>query len=858
MAYESTADIVGYGGAAGGGKGLALDTPIPTPTGWTRMGHIVPGDELFDESGNVCRVTAVSEINLRPCYRLTFDDGSTIVADDVHRWVTFNAKELAALTRRDPDWQAQRRAQRPSRATGNKSEKFAASLAARNAARAAATAKLPLPTGTMRDTLELFNTLRTSTGRTNHAIKVCGALTMPDAALPVPAYTLGAWLGDGSSRNGQITGIDPEVWTNIEADGFSVRHYDWSNQAHNVLGLQARLRDAGVLQNKHIPMRYLRASFEQRLALLQGLMDTDGHAATDGGCEYDGVNDRLVWDVYELVLSLGIKATLQVGEAKLQGRYISPKYRVKFMTDLPVFRIARKLQRLGIKTARRVSKFRYLVSCEPISPVPTRCISVDSATRQYLAGVGFIPTHNTDLVCGKAVTKHKRVLVIRYEKAQTEGIIQRLSEIIGNTDGLNSQKGIWKTSVGTAPLIEFGGLDNPGDERRWQGRPHDLKCFDEVTEQREDQVRFIMGWTRTSDPSLHPQVVMTFNPPTTTEGRWVIKFFAPWLDKKHPNPAKPGELRWFTTIGDDHDYEVPDGRPFVLLDDGTFLYEFDEDDYPPERIIRPKSRTFIPARVTDNKFYMASGYVSQLQSLPEPLRSQMLYGDFQAGIEDDPWQVIPTTWVEAAMARWQNLQVKPRMDSVGVDVARGGRDNTVIARRHGNWYDVPLTYPGSQTPNGPSVAGLVIAATRDKAPQHVDVIGVGSSPYDFLVESGQQALGVNVAEKATRTDKSGRLHFANLRSQLWWMMREALDPDSNNGIALPPDDRLKADLCAPLWRMKGATIQVESREEIMDRIGRSPDFASAYILAQLDTPRLDDLPGNSPQQRRRKEYDPYA
>lgn len=464
----------------------------------------------------------------------------------------------------------------------------------------------------------------------------------------------------------------------------------------------------------------------------------------------------------------------------------------------------------------------------------------------------------SDLVCGKALTKHKRVLVIRREKAQTEGILQRLGEIVGGTGGLNAQKGIWRVPVGTCPLIEFGGLDNPGDERRWQGRPHDLKCFDEATEMREDQVRFIMGWTRTSDPTLHPQVIMTFNPPTTSEGRWVIDFFGPWLDKKHPNPAQPGELRWFTTIGDDQDYEVPDGRPFVLSATGEFIYDFDASDYKPEQVIQPKSRTFIPARVTDNKFYMASGYLSQLQALPEPLRSQMLYGDFNAGVTDDPWQVIPTAWVEAAMARWRMPDRKPRMDSVGVDVARGGKDNTVIARRHGMWFDIPLTYPGSQTPDGPTVAGLTIAAMRDAAPLHIDVIGVGSSPYDFLRDAGQQAIGVNVAEKATTTDKSGRLRFANLRTQLWWKFREALDPANNTGIALPNDSRLKADLCAPCWRLKGSEIQVESREEIIDRIGRSPDFAAAYCLALIDTPRLVDVPGYGQRPEKRREYNPYA
>ena len=252
--------------------------------------------------------------------------------------------------------------------------------------------------------------------------------------------------------------------------------------------------------------------------------------------------------------------------------------------------------------------------------------------------------------------------------------------------------------------------------------------------------------------------------------------------------------------------------------------------------------------------------MATLQSLPEPLRSQMLYGDFNAGIEDDPWQVIPTAWVEAAQARWKRPDKLAAMDSLGVDVARGGRDCTILARRHGMWFDEPLVYPGEATPDGPKVAGLTMGAMRDQAVIHIDVIGVGSSPYDFLNEANQQVVGVNVSESAQGLDKSGRLRFKNLRSELWWHMREALDPANNTGIVLPPDPRLLADLCAPTWELTGSTIQVASREQIMDKIGRSPDFGSAYVLALIDTPKraaMRALLGGGSNAARR-EYDPYA
>lgn len=446
----------------------------------------------------------------------------------------------------------------------------------------------------------------------------------------------------------------------------------------------------------------------------------------------------------------------------------------------------------------------------------------------------------TDLACGLSLTAHEKTAVFRQNGTELTGVIDRLTGLLGGRDGFNGADKIWRvvTPDGKARQIELGSFPNVGDEIKYQGRPHDLLVFDEAANMREAAVRFLMGWLRTTTPGQRCRALMTFNPPTTAEGRWIIKFFAPWLDKKHPRPAKPGELRYFATNPETgEDMEVPDKRAFVLVN-GQRLYEFDPDDHMPTDIIRPMSRTFIPSRVSDNPYLMGTGYVSTLQSLPEPLRSQMLKGDFNAGIKDDPWQVIPTAWVDEAMLRWEKPHRKPPMDSMGVDVARGGSDNTIIARRHGMWFDEPLTYAGKETPDGPSVAGLVVGALRDGAPIHIDVIGVGASPYDFLNTAKQHVIGVNVAESATRTDKSGRLRFANLRSQLYWMMREALDPANNTGIALPPEPQLLADLTAPKWELQGSTIRVESREEIIKRIGRSPDWASAYILALIETPTM--------------------
>jgi len=234
---------------------------------------------------------------------------------------------------------------------------------------------------------------------------------------------------------------------------------------------------------------------------------------------------------------------------------------------------------------------------------------------------------------------------------------------------------------------------------------------------------------------------------------------------------------------------------------------------------------------------MASGYIATLMALPEPLRSKMLYGDFKAGREDNAYQVIPSAWVDAAMARWE-ARAEPQVpvDALGVDVARGGKDKTCLAPRRGKWFARVHAVPGTQTPDGQSVAALAVLHAKNKCMVTVDVIGVGASAYDFLRESGNiRCRAFNGANKSNRTDKSGQLRFVNRRAESYWLFRESLDPASGEEqVCLPLDPELKADLCAPTWRMTPSGIQVEAKEDLAKRIGRSPDKGDAVVMAALD------------------------
>lgn len=420
----------------------------------------------------------------------------------------------------------------------------------------------------------------------------------------------------------------------------------------------------------------------------------------------------------------------------------------------------------------------------------------------------------SDLLLGLAFTFHAKSIIFRREYPQLKDIVERSQEIAGGFGKFNGHNLVWKTRDGRS--LEFGAVQHENDASKYQGRPHDLKAFDELPNFTEFQYRFLIGWNRTVKKGQRTRVVGAGNPPTNADGEWVIRRWRPWLDRQHPNPARPGELRWFAMVDGD-DIEVEDSTPFH--------HKGDE--------IRPKSRTFIPAKLSDNPYLMATDYGSQLQALPEPLRTQMLKGDFYVRSDDDPWQVIPTLWVELAQARWQE-RGKPDLPltTLGVDVARGGKDKTVIAKRYGNWFAPLEKYPGHETPNGHSAAAKVVLAYESGSTVNIDIIGVGTAVYDALPDEIKKlTVGVNNAQSSMSTDKSGRFRMANLRAEYYWKFREALSPETGDDIALPPDTELKADLCAPRWKLTVRGIQVESKEDIIQRLKRSPDCGDAVVLA---------------------------
>lgn len=330
-------------------KGLALDTPIPTPSGWTTMAAVEMGDEVFGRDGRPCQVVVKSDIRSRPCFRLSFDDGSSIVADDEHAW----AVESTVYG----------------------------------------------PIGVVA-TKDLPGMLRTATKRRRRHIAISNAapLELPEADLPVDPWLLGYWLGNGKCLSGEVTWGEGAIEAVMAERGHQLGKVQVdrrsTGRSATVLGLRTRLRQLGLLGDKHVPDAYLRASASQRLDLLRGLLDSDGTwNKVRRQVVFVNLDKRLALAVYELAVSLGQRASWWEGRGSGFGKIVH-QYRVSFTpTGINPFLTAKgsEVDLAGTTQSRR----RLILSVEEVPSVPTACIAVDSPDHTYLAGEQMVPTHNT-------------------------------------------------------------------------------------------------------------------------------------------------------------------------------------------------------------------------------------------------------------------------------------------------------------------------------------------------------------------------------------------------------------------------------------------------------------------------------
>jgi hypothetical protein len=430
----------------------------------------------------------------------------------------------------------------------------------------------------------------------------------------------------------------------------------------------------------------------------------------------------------------------------------------------------------------------------------------------------------SQLLLGLAFNEHESSLIMRRQYTDLDSLTHEAIKIHGSRDGFNGSAP--PTLKHARGIIRFGAASKVGDEQQWMGRARDFLGLDEATQFTEAQVRFLMGWVRSTTPGQRCRTVFATNPPLSADGMWAIKMFAPWLEPTYPNPAKPGELRWVVVDGEDHDIWV----------DGPGEYDIGGGE-----MRSAESRTFVPSSIEDNPELAATDYKKRLDALPAEIR-RLLMGGFRESLRDDEAQAIPTSWVQAAFKRWtpEPPQGVP-MTAIAVDPAAGGIDKTVLAARHDWWYAPLVAVPGAQTPLGRDVAGLVVTNRRHQAKIVIDMGGgYGSGVWECLLDNVDRddLVPYRGMDGSSSRTKDGKLGFVNKRSEAYWKFREALDPDQPNGspIALPEDPELLGDLTAVTFEVTPRGIKLLPKDaaegkSVKKRLGRSPDKGDAVVMA---------------------------
>lgn len=317
-------------------KGLPIDTLIPTPNGWTTMGELQVGDLVFDKDGDQVKVLGKSKVKEKDCYKITFDDKTSVVCDDEHLWYMNN--------------------------------------------------------GEVRSVTEL---------KVDQVIPVAKPVKYNKKRLPIDPYVLGLWLGDGRNKNGEISSCDVELYESIEKAGYLVGediNKSGTCPSKTVYGLMTGLRKLNLLNNKHIPDIYLESSYNQRLKLLRGLMDSDGNVNTKRKqCVFTSCNKKLSDDVKTLLLSLGQRPNQGNITRDTNFKKDVKVYPIHFrpIDKINPFSLKRKKEKVDWTWGNGKSNIRRIISIEKIEKRQTQCIMVDSPSNTYLCTKNFIVTHNT-------------------------------------------------------------------------------------------------------------------------------------------------------------------------------------------------------------------------------------------------------------------------------------------------------------------------------------------------------------------------------------------------------------------------------------------------------------------------------
>ena len=455
------------------GKALALNTCIPTPHGMREMGDLSVGDVVFSMDGSPTKIVTESPVQTRQCYKIEFANGDKIIASDEHRWFVHRhgLKDTVKTTRDLYDAGVRQ----------GKSYRF--------------------------------------------RIPVCDPVQGAAVQLPIKPYTLGAWLGDGSSQDPYLAVGDygGDILGQIRGDGYTLKQYKTKPGKCPLYAIKASnhrvrtlLRLLSLIGNKHIPEIYLSAPIKDRLRLLQGLMDTDGSCDTRGRCEITQKNKMLAYGCWRLANSLGFKATIKSRIARCQNGTESTVHRVSFFASRKdhIFTIDAKQSRLKTELAPR-SYRNSIVLIEQVGFRKVKCIGVDHPSELFLCGEGYIPTHNTKdylqwagggfLIYNGAVnaTKMRQYSVPLMLKDEVDGWKRSVGKD-GNSDALTDARcsAYWtvrKILRGSTPLLEpslIGEAFERGDQRKYQVLCKACSFPQELRQEHRDEETGLVGGFR--------------------------------------------------------------------------------------------------------------------------------------------------------------------------------------------------------------------------------------------------------------------------------------------------------------------------------------------------------------------------
>lgn len=757
----------------GAGKDFRLTEKLATPTGWTTIGSVKVGDYVLDENGNPTRVTAKSQVWNHDLVKVVFNDGAEFICSPNHEWVTLDFNEARRARKRiDGDW--------------------------RNG----------WSYGHTRETREIMSSLRHGKqNQANHYVPINAPIIGQEADLLIDPYVLGVWLGDGYSNNPCITIGERKSHIPEEFNfrGVTLTAYKHSPDKAPIYGFthqgyKAKLRDLGVLNNKHIPQVYLRASIEQRIDLLRGLMDTDGFNAGTKATTCVGIdfmNEQLALGVVELVRSLGVRCSVSKERTYLNGEDVGPRWRMVFNPTFDPFTpgSVKSLERPEQDAQSSRKTVRTIVDVVPVPTEPTQCIEVDSESHMYLVGEHMVPTHNSrlsatlvnwwvdthpvdDTTVVTTATNWKQVRNVLWKE------IPRVKADAGVPGKVNADA-TWKIGDRQDP-IAFGMKPDDKDESGFQG-VHDqyvLVIMDEAG-------------------GISKEIFTAADAITTNKYARILAI---------ANPNDPS--CYMAEVYNKEMKLKPEDRSWNIIQFGAYdTPNFTGEVVPVEVATRLVQVDWVEARKKewgeDDPRFVAR-VLGQFPDVSDD-------GLFNMGRVMQSMEAYPTSEPDEGMPV-----------TIGVDVARYGSDSSVVVSNQGGYIKILGRYQGM---NGPELARKVgeLATAAGASEVRIDGIGVGVSVLDHVENYLPSEVDVIAIHGNSKSADSTQWY--NYRAAMYCQFAKAI---ADGRVYLPEDDELHNELASIKYEYRGSAILIESKENMRKRKVKSPDTLDAVIYAYQD------------------------